>query len=64
MSVTMKKIATRKMLAIPRKKSLLMASCRTTVSLSLGRQAQSLHRAKRMVDLVAVELAPWDEALG
>ena len=27
----------------------------------LGRHAPSLHRAQRMVDLVAVELAHWDE---
>ena len=31
---------------------------------SLGRHVQILRRAKRMVDLVVVELAPWDEVLG
>ena len=41
----------------------MMASCRTTSSPSLGRHAQILHRAKRMVDLVAVELAHWDGVL-
>ena len=50
--------------AIPRKRSLLMDSTKTTSSPSWGRHAQSLHRARRMVDLVAVEFAPWDEVLG
>ena len=57
MSVTMEKIATTKTVAISRKKSLLMAECRTTSTLSLGRRAQSLRRAKLMVGLVVVELA-------
>ena len=60
MSVTMKKIATTKTVAIPRKKSLVMAECRTTSSLSLGRRAPNLRRAKQMVGLVAVELANED----
>ena len=64
MSVTMKKIATIKTVAIPRKKSLLMAACRTTSSLSVGQRVQSLRCAKRMVDLVAVELAPLDDVFG
>ena len=38
-----------------------MAGFRTTSSLSLGRHAQSLRRAKR---LVAVELALGDEVFG
>ena len=61
MSVTMKKIATIKTVAIPKKKSLLMVVCRTTSSLSVGQRVQSLRFAKRMVDLVAVELAPLDD---
>ena len=64
MSVTMKKAATTKTVAIPVKTSLVLASCRTTSSLSLGRHAHNLHRTKRMGDLVAVELAPWDDVLG
>ena len=46
MSVTMKKIATTKTVAIPKKKSLLMDSGCATSSQSLGRHAQSLHRAR------------------
>ena len=64
MSVTMEKIATTKTVAISRKKSLLMAECRTTSTLSLGRRAQSLRRAKLMVGLVVVELALGDEVFG
>ena len=64
MSVTMKKIATTKTVAIPKKKRLLMYSSCTTSSPSLGRHAQSLRRAKRMVDLVAVQLAHWNEVFG
>ena len=41
-----------------------MAEWRTTSSLSLGRRAQNLRRAKRMVDLVAFELALGDEVCG
>ena len=52
MSVTMKKIATTQTVAIPRKRNLLMALCRTTSSLSLVRHAQSLRRAKRMVEVL------------
>ena len=63
MSVTMKKIATTKTVAIPRKRSWLMGSSCTTSSPSLGRHAQSLHRAMRTVDLVAVKLTHWDEVL-
>ena len=63
MSVTMKKIATTKTVAVSRKKSWLMGSSCTTSSPSLGRHAQSLHRSRRMVDLVAVELARCDEVL-
>ena len=63
MFVTMKKIATTKTFAILRKKSWLMGSSCTTSGQSSGRHAQSLHRAKRMVGLVAVELAHWDEVL-
>ena len=57
MSVTMEKIATTKTVAISRKKSLLIAECRTT-------SAQSLRRAKLMVGLVVVELALGDEVFG
>ena len=64
MSVTMKKNATTKTVAIPSKEGLLMAVCRTTSSLSLGRHAQSLRCAMRMVDLVAVELALGNEVFG
>ena len=64
MSVTMKKIATTKTVAIPKKKSMVMASCRTTSSPSLGQHAQILDRAKRMVGLVVDELAPRCEVLG
>ena len=64
MSVTMKKTATTQTLAIPRKKSLLPADCRTISSLSLGRCAPNLRRAKRVVGLVALELALGDEVCG
>ena len=64
MSVTMKKIATTKMVVILKKKSLLLAECRTTSSLSLGRRAQDLRRAKQMVGLVAIELVLEDEVCG
>ena len=64
MSVTVKKTATMKTVAIPRKKSLLLAECRTTSSLSLGRRALNLRRAKLMVGLVAFELALDDEVCG
>ena len=40
-----------------------MGSSCTTFSPSWDRHAQTLHRAKRTVDLVAVELAHWDEVL-
>ena len=52
MSVVMKKIATTQTVAIPRKRNLLMAPCRTTSSLSLGRHSQSLRRSKRMVEVL------------
>ena len=64
MSVTMKKTATTQTVAILRKKSLLLAECRTTSSLSLGRCAPNLRRAKQMVGLVAFELALEDEVCG
>ena len=64
MSVTMMKIATTQTIAIPMKKSLLMASCSTTSSLSLGRRAPNLRRATQMVGLVAFELALGDEVCG
>ena len=49
--------------ATPKKKSLVVDSRCTTSSQSLGRHAQILHCAKRMVDLVVVELAHWDGVL-
>ena len=57
----MKKIATMKKVATLTKKSLLLAECRTTSSLSLGRRALNLRRAKQMVGLVAIELVLEDE---
>ena len=60
MSVTMKKIATTKTVAIPRKKSLLKAESRTTSRLSLP----NLRRTKQMAGLVAVELAREDGVFG
>ena len=57
----MKKIATMKKAATLTKKSLLLAECRTTSSLSLGRRALNLRRAKQMVGLVAIELVLEDE---
>ena len=64
MSVTMKKTATMKTVAILWKKSLLLTECRTTSSLSLDRRAPNLRRAKQMVGLVAFELALEDEVCG
>ena len=64
MSVTLKKAATTQTVAILRKKSLLLAECRTTSSLSLGRRAPNLRRAKQTVSLVAFELALGDEVCG
>ena len=64
LSVTMKKIATTKTVAIPRKRSLVKASCHTTSSLSLVRHAPNLRRAKQVVGLVAVKLALGDEVCG
>ena len=64
MSVTLKKTVTTQTVAIRWKKSLLMAECRTTSSLSLGRRAPNLRRAKQMVGLVAFELALGDEVCG
>ena len=65
MSVTMKRTATMKTVAIPRKKSLLLAECHTTSSLSLGRRrAPNLRCAEQMVGLVAFELALEDEVCG
>ena len=43
-----------------RKKSLLLAECRTTSSLSLGRCTPNLRRARQMVGLVAIELVLQD----
>ena len=48
----MKKTATTHTVAIPRKKSLLLAECRATSSLSLGRRTPNLRRAKQIVGLV------------
>ena len=53
-----------KTVAIPKKKSLLLAECHTTSSLSLGRRAPNLRCAKQMVGLVAFELALEDEVCG
>ena len=53
-----------KTVAIPRKKSVLLAECRTTSSLSLGRRAPNLRCAQQMVGLVAFELALGDEVCG
>ena len=64
MCVTMKKTASTQTVAIPRKKSLLLAECRTTSSLSLGRRAPNLRRAKQMVGLVAFELALGHDVCG
>ena len=52
MSVTMKNPATTDTVAIPKKKTLLLAECRATSSLSLGRRAPNLRRAKQMVGLI------------
>ena len=41
-----------------------MAECRATSSLSFGRRAPNLRRAKHMVGLVAFELALEDEVCG
>ena len=42
----------------------LMRLHKGTISMQFwGRHAQILHRAKRMVDLVAVKLAHWDGVL-
>ena len=62
--MTLKKIATMKTVAIWTKKNLLLAECRTTASLSLGRRAQNLRCAKQMFGLVAFELALEDEVCG
>ena len=56
MAVTMKKIATTQTVAIPGKKSLL-AECRTTSRMSLGRRAPNLRHAQQLVRLVSFELA-------
>ena len=50
--------------AILRKKSSVFAVCRTTSSLSSGRRAPNLRRAKQMVCLVAIELVLEDEVCG
>ena len=55
--ISAKKTATTQIVAITRKGSLLLAECRTTSSLCLGRRAPNLRRAKQMVGLVAIELA-------
>ena len=60
----MRKTATTQTVAIPKKKSLLLAECRTTSSLPLGRRAPNLRHAKQMVGLVAFELALEDEVSG
>ena len=52
------------MTAIPKKKSVLLAECHTTSSLSLGRRAPILRCAKQMVGLVAFERALEDEVCG
>ena len=64
MSVTMKKTATTQTVVIRRKKSLLLAECRTSSSLSLGRRAPNLRRAEQMVGLVTIELLLEDEVCG
>ena len=64
MSVTMKKTATTQTVAILRKKIFVFAECRTTSSLSSGRHAPHLRRAKQMVGLVAIELVLEDEVCG
>ena len=61
MFATMRKTATTQTIAILRKKSLVFAVCRTTSSLSSGRRAPNLRRAKQMVGLVAIELVLEDE---
>ena len=61
MSVTMEKTATTQTVAILRKKNLVLAECRTTSSLSSGRRAPNLRRAKQMVGLVAIELIFADD---
>ena len=63
-SVTKKKTATTKMVAIKRKKSLLLPERRTTFSLFWGRSAPNLRLAKQMVGLVAFELSLEDEVCG
>ena len=63
MAVTMKKTATTQTVAIPRKKSLLLAECRTTSSLSLGLRAPNIRHAKQMVCLVVLELAVEERLL-
>ena len=60
MSVT----ATMETGAILWKKSLLLTECQATSSLSLGRRAPNLRRAKQMVGLVAFELALENEVCG
>ena len=64
MSVTVKKTATMETGAILWKKSLLLTECQATSSLSLGRRAQNLRRAKQMVGLVAFELALENKVCG
>ena len=64
MSVTMKQTATTQTVAILRKKNLVFAECRTTPSLSSGRRAPSLRRAKQMVGLVAIEIVLGAEVCG
>ena len=60
----MRKTATTQTIAILRKKSLVFAVCRTTSSLSSGRRAPNLRRAKQMVGLVAIEFVLEDEVCG
>ena len=64
MSVTMKKTATTQTVEILRKKNLVFAECRTTPSLSSGRRAPNLRRAKQIVGLVAIEPVLGDEVCG
>ena len=61
MSMTMKKTATTKTVAILWKKSLLLTECHSTCSMSVGRRAPNLRRAMQMVGLVAFDLALEDE---
>ena len=64
MFVTMKKTATMQTVAIMRTKNLVFAECRTTSSLSSGRRAPNLRRAKQTVGLVTIELVLEDEVCG